>query len=161
PSRHTRETWVRAGWPSETLVALPNWVDTEQFQPSANRHELRQELGIPSESRCIVFVGRVCPVKGIEALIRAFPDVRSRVARATLIIVGDPPPEYRVQFEKLIATLDQLDRNSIILRAVSSTPEKYFAAADIACVPSCWDEPFGLTLLEAMACALPVVATTV
>jgi D-inositol-3-phosphate glycosyltransferase len=48
-----------------------------------------------------------------------------------------------------------------MLKSASSTPEKVFAAADVACVPSSWDEPFGLTLLEAMSCAIPVVATTV
>jgi glycosyltransferase involved in cell wall biosynthesis len=161
PSHHTRETWCLAGWPLETLFTVPNWVDTERFRPSSDRGALRRELGIPLESRCVVFVGRLRPEKGLEALIRAFPHVRSTVNDARLVIVGELSAEYRVWFDQVISTLNHEDRQAIIVKSVSSTSEKYFAAADIACVPSCWEEPFGLTLLEAMACALPVVATTV
>jgi glycosyltransferase involved in cell wall biosynthesis len=161
PSRHTRETWRQAGWPSETLLSLPNWVDTQRFRPFPRKDVLRQELGIPQQCRCIVFVGRVSPVKGVETLIRALPRIRSSVAGAILVIVGIIPPEYKIQFDRIIDGLDHEDRQLIVLRSASSTPEKYFAAADVACVPSSWDEPFGLTLLEAMSCALPVVATRV
>jgi mannosyltransferase len=161
PSHHTLEACHGAGWPSKTLTALPNWVDTNWFRPSADRYALRQELGIPQDSRCVVFVGRICPEKGIETLLRAFPHVRSLVSDARLVIVGTPAPGFRDRLNELLHGLDSDVRNAIILRPVSSTPEKYFAGADVACVPPVGEEPFGLTLLEAMACALPVIATSV
>lgn len=161
PSQHTRESWYRAGWPSGTLVTIPNWVDTDRFRPTADRDALRQHLGIPRESRCIVFVGRICPEKGVEVLIDAFSSVLSKVENANLVVVGEPAPGYGKRFFELIDKLDHDTRRRILLTGVSSTPEKYFAVADIACVPPSWNEPFGLTLLEAMASALPVIATTV
>jgi glycosyltransferase involved in cell wall biosynthesis len=161
PSHHTAETWRQAGWPSESLAVIPNWVDTDRFRPATDQAALRQELGIERDSHCIVYVGRICPEKGVETLIDAFPHVRSQVADASLVIVGSPPPEYRNRFNHLIATLDEDDRRRVILVPNSPVAENYFAAADVACVPSSWEEPFGLTLLEAMACATPVVATTV
>jgi len=161
PSHHTLKSWHREGWPLERLVTVPNWVDTKRFSPTVDRPLLRRELGIPRDSRCIAFVGRICPEKGIETLIRAFRQVRSRFEKATLVVVGKLESGYEPRFNQLIGQLDENVRQAMIVRPVSSTPEKYFASADVVCVPSCWDEPFGLTLLEAMACALPVVSTTV
>jgi glycosyltransferase involved in cell wall biosynthesis len=161
PSRHTQEAWYRAGWPSRTLVTIPNWVDTERFRPMADRNGLRQQLGIPHECRCIVFVGRICREKGVESLVRAFAVVQSKVKNAVLLIVGEAEPEYGKQFSDLINGIGPEVRERIHLTGISPTPEKYLAAADVACVPSVWNEAFGLTLLEAMACGLPVISTTV
>src|SRR5262245_46329384 len=110
PSHHTRETWRLAGWPQETLFTIPNWVDTERFRPSPDPDTLRRELGIPVGPRCILFVGRLRPEKGIEALIRAFPHVRSTVDDAHLVIVGGRPAEYTSWFDKLLETLNYDDR---------------------------------------------------
>jgi glycosyltransferase involved in cell wall biosynthesis len=161
PSRHTLDTWRSAGWPSHSLTVVPNWVDVNRFRPAADRNAIRAKLGISLESRCIVFVGRITREKGIEVLLRAFPKVRSRVSNAELIIVGPITAEYLVTVEKVIGSLDEADRRRVSVRPVSVTPEMYLAAADVACVPSSWQEPFGLALLEAMACSVPVVATTV
>jgi glycosyltransferase involved in cell wall biosynthesis len=78
-----------------------------------------------------------------------------------LVVVGKPEPGYEPRFNQLISELDEKVRQAIIVRPVSLTPEKYLACADVACVPSSSEEAFGLALLEAMACELPVVATTV
>jgi mannosyltransferase len=161
PSEHTLGSWDRAGWSVGKIVAVPNWVDTERFRPRDDRHALRKELGVPNHSRCIVYVGRLGHGKGIETLIRAFAHVRAKVDDASLIIVGKFEPGYEVQLSRLMNELEEKDQQAVILRPVSSAPEKYFACADVACVPSSHEESFGLTLLEAMACELPVVATTV
>jgi glycosyltransferase involved in cell wall biosynthesis len=160
PSNHARETWRDAGWPSRSLVTIPNWVDAAQFRPAANRTALRSELRIAINAQCILFVGRVCQEKGLETLIRAFRIVRSVLSDAILVVVGQIEMDYQRRLNELMDELCLVDRDSIRFVSVSSEPEKYFAAADVVCIPSS-GETFGLTLLEAMACEVPIVATSI
>jgi glycosyltransferase involved in cell wall biosynthesis len=159
PSAHTRMDWAQAGWPAATLHEVRNWVDPQRFRPSADVAALRRELRMPEDTPCVVFVGRVCEQKGVDVLIQAFAQLGAGIDEANLVIVGAVAPDFRAPLEALLGLLDPLVRNRILLRPVTSFPEKYYAAADVACAPSRGDEAFGLTVLEAMSSGVPVVSS--
>lgn len=161
PSAHTMETWLQAGWPRETLDVIPNWIDTERFRPASNRTMVRSSLDIPSDAACIVFIGRMTPEKGIEVLLDAFSLALEVLPNAMLIMVGSMDDAYRPRWNHRLQGLPAATRERVHVRPVTAKPEQYLAAADVTCIPSIWQEPFGLTALEAMACAVPTVVSNV
>jgi len=106
----------------------------------------------------ILFVGRLEKRKGVGDLLRAYEFMRSRVTNARLIIVGDGP--LRGSAESFISKHRLPD---VVMAGF--VPDfvlpRYYDSADIFCAPATGRESFGVVLLEAMACALPVVATEV
>jgi glycosyltransferase involved in cell wall biosynthesis len=102
----------------------------------------------------LLHVGRIAPERGIETAVRAL----ARLPAATLSLVGPADREELTRLERLGTELGVWDRVSTRERPRSELREEYLAA-DALVFPSVWEEPFGLTPVEAMACGTPVVAT--
>jgi len=130
---------------------LPNGVNLERFRPGLPRLE-RFDDGTPN----ILFVGRHDPRKGLPELMEGCLTLAEAKVPFRLIIVGDGalrrriermahgPLEGRVHFEGRVSN-EHLPR--------------YYASADLFCSPARGGESFGIVLLEAMACGVPIVAT--
>jgi len=107
--------------------------------------------------RQVVFIGRHEPRKGLEVLLRAWPDVRSRTG-ARLRIIGADPLSVRWLARRRELSLEGVD-------LLGSVPEEQrteeLLAASALAAPSFGGESFGLVLMEAFACATPVVASAI
>ncbi|TME05161.1 MAG: glycosyltransferase family 4 protein [Chloroflexi bacterium] len=140
-------------FPGFSLRVIPNGVDTTVYRPGLSpiRH-------LRDDNVNILFVGRLEKRKGLGYLLRGYEFMRQRVANARLIIVGDGP--LRGQAESFIARHRLPD--VVMAGYVPDTVlPRYYDSADIFCAPATGGESFGIVLLEAMACGLPVVATEV
>jgi len=143
PSRYIAERLADAGVPDP--VALPLGVDVGMFQPRRDeqRAAVRRRFGLPQDARLLVFAGRPAREKRIEVLVEA---VEALGAPYYLVLVGAGS-----------AVLTPSTR--VIPLAYQSDPEQLaqvMGACD-AFVHANDAEPFGLIVLEAMACGLPVV----
>ncbi len=139
------------------IVEVPNGVDVELFNPGVDGTTIRQHYNIPNDAFVILFVGaldRAHHFKGVDYLIEAFALIPDH--KALLMIVGDG--DLRQQFEQLAALSGVADR--VIFTGVVPNEElpPYYTAADIFVLPSFPPESFGIVLIEAMACGLPVIA---
>ncbi|MEW5894155.1 MAG: glycosyltransferase [Candidatus Omnitrophota bacterium] len=142
------------------IRVIHNGVDTEKFRKIEDRSwriEKRKTLGIGESDIVIGSVARLDPVKDLATLIRAFDRVfRAYGENIKLLIAGDGPE--RGQIESLIRDL-KLDAGCKLLGARGDVPD-LMNIMDIFALSS-KNEGISLTLLEAMACGVPVVATRV
>ena len=140
-------------FPDFPLRVIPNGIDVNAFKPGLTpiRH-------LRDDSVNILFVGRLEKRKGLGDLLRAYEFMRARVPKSRLIVVGDGP--LRGKVESFIAKHRLPD--VVLAGFVPDTVlPRYYCSADIFCAPATGAESFGIVLLEAMASALPVVATEV
>jgi glycosyltransferase involved in cell wall biosynthesis len=132
-------------------------VDTEKFQPNLEmRTVTRAELGIGDPNLPIVlFMGRLNHDKGIDSLLEAFSN-RAIFPDAFLLLVGPDEEDYLSRIPELLSERQEYFRHI----PYTTEPEKYMAAADIFCLLSL-REGFGLSVIEASSCALPVIASDI
>lgn len=136
------------GIPEQSIVSIPNSVDVVYFQPGEN--------GSTKKMRSILFIGRLADEKGVHYLIRAVEKLKKKVDGITLFIVGEGP--LRRELEELSRHLNVMDETAFVGHTDSVL--SYYQEADIFVLPSL-SEGLPLTLLEALSCGLPVVASAV
>ena len=116
-----------------------------------------EEAEAGSRAEQIVFVGRQEPRKGLQVLLRAWPEIRRRTG-ARLRVVGADPLAVRLLFARLRVPDDGVDVLGFLSQE-ALTAELQAAKALVA--PSLGGESFGLVLTRAFACATPVVASDI
>ncbi len=145
--------FVTRYFPAFAPRVIPNGVDTSVYRPGLTpiRH-LRDDMVN------ILFVGRLEKRKGLGDLLRAFRYMQPRAPKSRLIIVGDGPLRGRVESYISRHRLPNVVMAGFVPESVKP---RYYNSADIFCAPATGAESFGIVLLEALACGLPVVATEV
>jgi glycosyltransferase involved in cell wall biosynthesis len=135
--------------------------DPEVFTPFAEtgRYSVLEALGVPPEARhapLILAIGKFVSWKGFEELIAAVRMVADQTGPVTCVIIGEGSESSRRQLEETIRRLG-LGQMCFL---PGSRPQPVVAgalrAADVFVLPS-YDEPWGLVLMEALACGVPVV----
>jgi glycosyltransferase involved in cell wall biosynthesis len=149
---------VQAGVPAERTSVIYDGVDTELFSPR-DRTGARAQLNLPQEGRIILFVGSLRPVKGPEHLVQAFAKLAdSGTKDLRLVMVGTGPLEQALRAR--VRDLGLTDRVTFAGACLHREVSTWMAAADLLCLPSI-DEGLPNVVLEALACARPVVASSV
>jgi glycosyltransferase involved in cell wall biosynthesis len=151
------------GIPAERVFLIPNGIDTSLFYPAEDEERLclRQNLGLPEEKRLVVNTCRLVKGKGVEYLLSAWERVAGERADAHLVIVGAGGSEATSCEDELKAFVkDHGLSNSVTFTGWSGNVADYLRASDLFVFPTEY-EGFGLSLVEAMACGLPVVTSGV
>lgn len=142
--------------PGRKIRVVPNGIDLERFRARDDAGPTRRSLGIPPGAPTIGTIGRLCEIKRQDLLIQAFRQVLAREADAHLVIVGDGP--WMGRLRGVTAGLDLDDR--VHFAGSQPDPERYLQAMDVFALSS-ESEGMPLTILEAWAAGVPVVATRV
>ena len=149
---HSRQVWLGA----DRISVIQNGVDTQRFSPSPGvRQRVRQELGFPSERLVIGGVGRMVPIKDYGTLLKAAAELLKRGVNLHLLLVGKGP-----EFESLQRQGIALLKDRVSFVGASDRVPELLNAMDIFVLPS-FGEGMSNTLLEALACGLPLLATRV
>lgn len=142
------------------LSRIYNGVDLSRACSGAGkRTELRHRYGIPDDHVIILQVSWLIPQKGVDDLIRAAQLMHKQTDRFHVLIAGDGP--NRGEYESLVAELGIADHVTFLGNFTDPLGAGLFAASDIVCQLSHWEEAFGLTIAEAMAAGKPVIGTRV
>ena len=139
PSEFTREKFIKSGISAENIVVKPNFVERD---PGRGLHA----------HGCALFVGRLAPEKGLSILLQAWKCHKN----APLHILGDGVLRKQLETDatslglSCIKFIGLLERNEVY---------KQMKEARVLIFPSQWYETFGMTIIEAYACGLPVIAS--
>jgi glycosyltransferase involved in cell wall biosynthesis len=145
------------------IQTIPNSVDTDRFRP-VNCHEkckLRRKLSLPEKDRIVTFTGRLVSYKGLPLLLRVWSEVQAKHILVRLLLVGPGGLDiHNCEAElKAYVSANGLQESVHFTGSVDNVHE-YLQASDLFVFPT-ENEAFGISLIEAMACGLPVVSTSV
>lgn len=118
----------------------------------------RRELGISGRSVVLLFIGRIAREKGIYELLEAVDHLRKNGSDVILLMIG--PMDDERGGSGTVARADLEGRAGVYYLGYREDPERYFAAADILCLPS-YREGFGTVVIEGAAMGVPTVGTRI
>jgi glycosyltransferase involved in cell wall biosynthesis len=147
-------------WPTRNQRVVYPGVSLNRFDLRAlpAQEVVRQELDLPTKGPLIGFLGRLQRWKGVHVVIESMPRVLAAFPHATCVIVGgrhELEPGYSGYLSNRIAELHM--EQHVRLVGFQSEISKWMHAVDVVVLPSD-NEPFGITVVEAMALGKPVIA---
>ena len=143
-------------------MTVLNGIDLEVFrQPRVPIR--REDYGLEDNDFVLVFLGRVIPEKGIREVILAMNELKGQKDVKLLIVGGSfyGNDGKESPFIEELIKLSQDVHQQITFTGFKPYQEipSLLSLADIAILPSIWEEPLGLTCIEAMATGLPIITT--
>ena len=145
-------------WRQANSRILVNGVDVHVFRPAGDQLNVRARLGLPADMPVIGFVSsldRAHHYKGLDVLLRAL--VRPELSHARLLAVGEG--ELKEGYRQQAAALGLSERVLFHGGVPQSDLPPLLRACDVITIPSLVPEALPLTLLESMACGIPVIAS--
>lgn len=150
--------------PTSQFEVLRNCIDRTKFSKNLSNDEemiIRKKYHINEKDKILLFTGRIVPEKGVKELITSLQKVKYENYK--LLIVGSSlnalkaKTDYEQEIEDLIKKLG----DKVIFTGYISYSEihKYYAISNIAVLPSIWDDPAPLTIIEALVSGVPVITT--
>jgi len=159
-SKATQDYVLSLGAKPEKIKVLHNGVDLVKFRPIVGkREEIRRKLGISKDDIVVLTVRRLVYKNGVDTLINSARITIKKNPRIVFLVVGKGPDSDSV---KLRIKQLGIEGNFKLAGFVGDIDLPfYYNAADFFVLPSKSGEGLPLVALEAMACALPVIATNV
>ncbi len=163
-SSHNAARWLREQFPSleGRIFTVPDSINTQAFRPfddvpgwPERRTRLRATLGVPADTRVVVYLGLLAPYQGTDVLLEAARLVLDEMPHAFFLIMGFPGVErYAAQAQ----ALGILQRTSFPGRIPYVEAPRCLALGDVAVAPKMSATEGCGKILDYMAMALPVVA---
>ena len=145
-------------------IVISNGIDLSSFNPNRQTKMSRSDVGFKEDDFVLAYNGKINPEKGIMELIKAMktfknlPQIKLLVMGSTFY--GNNSYDDHPYAHKLLHEAEQVkDRITFTSFIPYHNMPDYLSLCDIAIIPSVWDEPFGLSIVEAMAMGLPVITT--
>jgi glycosyltransferase involved in cell wall biosynthesis len=149
-----RQNLIAEGFPADRLTVVHNGIEPGSRPTADERLAARAALGLPQEAFVVGTCARLVPVKSLPTLLQAHASVIARCPQARTVIIGEGPE--RAALEALTASLGL--RDSVTFAGYRADVRAMVPGFDVYVNTSRY-EGVSLTILEAMAAALPVVAT--
>ena len=155
--------WTSSGIPSHKVHLIPNSVDTNRFHPvePAQKSILREKLDLPKKATVVIYTGRLVSYKGLPLLLDVWNELRRKHENLVLVLAGTGGLDIHNCEDELheYVTSHGLENHIRFTGAVQNIPE-YLQASDIFVFPT-ENDAFPSSIIEALACALPVISTPV
>ena len=156
PSRVIAENLL-GPW-AECVTVAPNAADARFFEETRTPTEARKSLGLPETGSIIGVPGTLRPVKGHTFFFEAVAPLMERYPQLVLAVTGHGEEAFGQTLKTSVEALGLAGRTCFLGSIADMSA--FYRACGVVCVPS-QAEPFGRTVIEAMAVGTPVVATAV
>lgn len=147
---------VAEGFPARCIRVVYNGIDPGPRPTAADRHAARKALNLPHDAFVIGTAGRLVAVKRIEVLLQAHKRLVEKLPSARAVVIGDGPDRAPLE----AAARDLGVAGSVTFAGYHENVRALMTAFDVYVNTSEY-EGVSLTILEAMAAAIPVIATPV
>lgn len=137
-------------------VIVPNIVRSADFVDLPERGQFRRQFGIPDDALMLLHYGRISKKKGLEFTVQALSKLVLEFPAAILVVVGGDEEGYRAIVERRARELGVLDQVIFTGLVDPRIGKQAMVDADVFVLPSL-SENFGMAVVEAMLCRLPVV----
>lgn len=151
---------------ADSIKPLYNCAKIDLFSKKITENEkieLKNKLNIPIKNKVIIFTGRIVQEKGIKELLLAYKNIVTK--NVTLLIIGSANfgATTNTKYEKDVSKLISKVKKQIIFTGFIHQTElyKYYNIADIAVIPSLFQDPAPLVCIETQATGTPLIATRV
>lgn len=147
----------------DQIKLMFNCIDTNVICPRSDKERIdyREKYNISKDKKVILFAGRLCKDKGIEEVIKAFKYINNQ--EHVLVIVGSNFYSSGIvsPYEEYLQKISEDIKDKIVFTGYIdySLMSYIYNMSDIVVLPSVWEEPAGMTIIEAMACRKPVITT--
>ena len=158
-SNEIREGFIKEGHIApEKISVLGQGIDTNKYPVPSNaeKAELRAKHGISAEAMVILFCARIVVDKGIDTVEKIWSGIHKKYPDARLVLVGGGRNEIMEELKVMSKEQD----DSMIIIGETDAPVEYYQLSDIYLFPS-RHEGLPTTLMEAMSCGLPTVASRI
>lgn len=163
-SEFVRTVWQETVKSSpERSITLLNGINQDKFKEKltdSKRNEIREKFAFSNQDIVLVYVGRIVPEKGVKELLKA---VEYLPEQYKLLMIGSADfgqksvTKYEEDVKKIISKLGHR------VKFTGYIPNEeigvYYQIGDISVVPSMFNDPAPLVIIEAMAAGLPIVTT--
>lgn len=151
--------------PDRKVQTLYNAIDVKKFLPkrSNDQSPQRSAIGLADDDFVVVYSGRINKDKGVSELIDAMLLLKDKLPIKLMIIGGTfyGSSDDEDDFVRSLKDKADIIKDKIVFTGFvpyKDIPD-FLHMSDIAALPSMWNEPFGLTIVEAMAAGLPLITT--
>jgi glycosyltransferase involved in cell wall biosynthesis len=148
---NARQVEARYG---RSVAVIHNGVDTDVFAPRGRDAEFRRSLGAAPEDVLVVSVSRLIGWKGVRVVLEALAALPERVR---YVVAGEGPEEQSLR--RLASERGLGERVRFMGRVRHADLPRLLSQCDVFVQPSIGEEAFGISVVEAMACGLPVLAS--
>jgi glycosyltransferase involved in cell wall biosynthesis len=135
---------------------MPNGLDWRRFETLPQKGSFRASLGLAPDTKLVLFLGRLHFKKGLDLLVPAFAKLREQIPEAHLAIVGPDNDGYGAAVRQMVTDTGQSDAVTFVEMLKGPEVNQAYVDADLF-VLSSYVENFGNTVIEALACATPVL----
>ena len=150
--------------PSDKFVVLRNCINVKRFSNELNfdeKKKLKEKYGIKDNEKILLFTGRITPEKGVKELVESLKNVSNQNYK--LLILGSALNELKTKtkYQEEIENIVQTITSKVIFTGFIKYEEinKFYSIADIAVLPSIWNDPAPLTVIESLVSGLPIITT--
>ncbi len=163
PVANSRYIANRLAMPGLDVPHVHLGVDLNRFRPDRPDFVTRRQLGIPEDATVFAIFARLVPEKGQRLFLETLASAEFRVHKPHLLLAGDLPIDQSSSQGSYVESLRRLAREAgleghLHLLGNIAEPELYYGAVDIAVNARLDAEPFGLSIIEALAAGCPVLA---
>ena len=140
------------------IALIKNGISQAWLDSTGDGTRFKAKFGIPQDRRCLLFMSRITPLKGLPMLLQAWSRLRQAHPDWFLVVIGGNEDGHKAEVEALAKQLGLLEHLRFVDPVLGQDKRDAFAAAEVFILPS-HSEGFPMVVLDALGAGVPAIVT--